>query len=179
MRTKKLPAIFLDRDGVITRENGVITKPGDVVLYDDAAEAISNLKNKGFLVIIVTNQSGIARGLFSEEELDLLHEKIKEKTRVDAIYYCPHCAEGIISQYSIKCECRKPNIGLLKKACKDFDIDLSHSWMVGDRRSDILFGKNAGIKTILVKTGYGGADLTSDIQPDIVVDGIKDVARVI
>lgn len=148
-------AIFLDRDGTINKANGFITKPEQFELIDGASAAIKKINKSGYLAIVVTNQPVIARGDCSFEELQLLHNKMetelgKDGAYVDAIYYCPHHTdkgfEGERIAYKIECDCRKPNPGLLLKAAKDFNIDLSESIMIGDSRNDVLAGENAGCK---------------------------------
>lgn len=148
-----MPAVFLDRDGVLTIENGRITLPKEVKIYDYVDKCIARIHSKGYLCIVITNQSGVARGLFTEEELLDFHNRLKEITGVDAIYYCPHYMEGIVSKYSIRCRCRKPEIGLISQACMDYDIDMNKSWMVGDRIVDVKTGINAGVRTALLTHG--------------------------
>ena len=170
---KVRPAVFLDRDGVLTVEEKRIVHPAQVKLYKDAAENVRRLKDKGFLVIVISNQSGVARGLFSEEELCKLHDRLKSETGVDGIYYCPHHLEGAVKEYAIECDCRKPKTGMIDKARADHSIDMSRSWMVGDRESDILTGRNAGIRTILVRAGYGEDDIKRGVSADVVLDDLS------
>jgi D-glycero-D-manno-heptose 1,7-bisphosphate phosphatase len=166
-------AIFLDRDGVLTIERGYICKIDEVELFPYASECINCIHEKGYVAIVITNQSGVARGLFQEEELQALHDRIIKATGVDAIYYCPHYIKGIVSRYSISCNCRKPNIGLIERAQKDFEIDLKKSYMVGDRATDIQTGRNAGLRTVLLESGYGSGDLNQQIQADYTVKDLK------
>ena len=169
------PAVFMDRDGVLTVEKKRITLPGDIELYENAANAVTRLHEIGYIVIVVSNQSGIARGLYSEEDVNSLHMKIKEMTGVDEIYYCPHHPDGIIDKYAVDCDCRKPGLGMFHSALKNFQIDIGRSYMVGDRSADIEFGKKAGLTTILVRTGYGGKDMDSKLVADHIVDDIHGV----
>jgi D,D-heptose 1,7-bisphosphate phosphatase len=151
------PAIFLDRDGTINEDPGYISDPGKVILLPEAANALSLLKKNGYLLIVISNQSGIARGLMTAEDVDRVNEKVnsllqKYGVEIDAFYYCPAHPDFSSEE---ECECRKPSTKLLFEAVKEFNIDLERSYFVGDLISDIQCGKNAGIKTILVKTGKG------------------------
>lgn len=148
-------AVFLDRDGVITKENFRITNPEDVEILDYTDECIGKLHSLGFLVIVVTNQSGVARGLFTEDELIRLNELLIKEIDVDDVLYCPHHPDGIVEKYAKKCECRKPGTGMIEAATVKYNIDLSKSFLVGDRESDIEAGRKAGVKTVLVESGYG------------------------
>ena len=168
-------AVFLDRDGVINKDVGYLRSWQEFNFIPGSKEAISLLCNSGFSVIVVTNQSGIARGYFSEEALSDIHEKMKREIEmsgghIDGIYYCPHMA-------NYGCRCRKPDTGMMEQAAKEHDIDLSASYMVGDKPIDIETGKRIGCKTILVRTGYGSA--YSGPEPDLVADNLLDAARMI
>jgi histidinol-phosphate phosphatase family protein len=152
---KKQKAVFLDRDGTIVEHVHHLHKIEDLALIEGSAKAIKKINNAGFLAIVITNQSVVARGLCSEEELLKINNKMEtllgEKgARLDAIYYCPHHPD-----YTGKCNCRKPKIGMVKSAQRDFNIDLKKSYFVGDTNADIMCGINAGLKTIGVKTGQG------------------------
>jgi histidinol-phosphate phosphatase family protein len=152
-RTLKAPAVFLDRDGTIIFDRNYLKLPKQVRLYSFAAESINRLKAAGFKVVVVTNQSGVARGFFSENELKKVHDfffslLMKAGTRVDALYYCPHVDED-------NCNCRKPKIGMALKGEKDLDIDLKRSYAVGNSIRDYILGFNMGGKGILVLTGHG------------------------
>jgi len=149
------PAIFLDRDGVVTKEVDLLHNPTQLELIDGVPEAIQYINTKGYLVIIVTNQPVIARNLCSIEELNYIHKKLetllgKNHAYIDAIYYCPHHPDGGYpeerKEYKIVCNCRKPKPGMLLNAAKVWNIDLANSYMIGDRNSDIQAGKNAGVK---------------------------------
>ncbi len=154
------PAVFLDRDGTINEQMGYVNHPSRFVLLPRTGEAIRLLNEKGFYVVIVSNQSGVARGYFPESLLDeinsLMHKKLaKAGAHIDAIYYCPHYPTGLIKKYTKKCDCRKPGIGLLKRATEDLPIDMSRSYVVGDTCSDLEMGQKAGLPSVLVRTGYG------------------------
>lgn len=163
----KQKAIFLDRDGTINKMVGFITRPEQFELIPGVAEAIKKMNKAGYLVIVVTNQPVIARGECSFEELQIIHDKMetelgKKGAFVDAIYVCPHHTDkgfnGERLEYKCNCDCRKPKPGLLLQAAKDFNIDLSESYMIGDSERDVEAGKNAGIKkSILIETNQAGA----------------------
>ena len=153
-KEKKKPAVFLDRDGVLTKEKSYVLSVKELEIFPYTAECIRQIHKKGYYAVVITNQSGIARGLFTEDELAEMNDRLIKETGVDAVYYCPHHPEGKVKEYRKKCSCRKPETGLLKAAARDLDIDMSESWMVGDRAGDILAGKKAGVKTILLESGY-------------------------
>lgn len=165
----KQKAIFLDRDGTINKYVGYLTKPKEFELLPGVAEAIRKINNSGYLAIVVTNQPGIAQGRLTEVTLQVIHHKMetllgKEGAFVNRIYYCPHHPdkgfEGEVPELKINCDCRKPKPGMLLQAAKDFNIDLSASWMIGDDQRDVLTGKNAGCHTALIGTADYGQDET-------------------
>ena len=156
-------AIFLDRDGTINFEVNYLYKPVDWEWIPGAIEAIKLLNANGFLVFVVSNQSGVARGEYTGEDVDKLHVYVNNQLQshngtIDAFYYCQHHPD-----YGEKkqCACRKPKAGMIEQACIDYDIDLDKSWLIGDKLSDVQAGENAGVSTILVMTGYGGSFLNS------------------
>lgn len=180
MRTKSgKPAVFLDRDGVLTEENGYIKSVENLKLFPYTAECIRQIHEKGYYAIVITNQSGVARGLFTEEELWKMNDYLRKQTNVDAIFYCPHHPEGKIEKYRKLCNCRKPGTGMFEAACREFEIDMQNSYMVGDRASDIAAGQNAGVKTILLESGYGTAGLESAVTPDYIMKDLRDVLAVL
>ncbi len=152
--------IFLDRDGTINKEVNYLYKTDEFEFIDGAIEAIKTFHELGFKVIVITNQAGVARGYYEEKDVQTLHNYLdkvlqEHNTFIDAYYYCPHHPEGTVEKYSGKCNCRKPEIGMIEQAKMDYDIDLITSIIIGDKESDILTGKNAGIgKTVLVKSGH-------------------------
>lgn len=172
MLKKRKPAIFLDRDGVLTKEKSYICSVGELEIFPYTADCIQQIKDKGYYAIVITNQSGIARGLFSEDELRKMNQYLLRETGVDAIYYCPHHPEGIVEKYKKVCRCRKPEIGLIEQACKDFNIDMDKSYIIGDRSSDIIAGQRAGIKTVLLESGYGTKNLEKYVSSDYVFDNL-------
>ena len=154
------PAVFLDRDGTINEQMGYINHLSRFVLLPGVENAIRDLNERRFYVVVVSNQSGVARGYFPEKLLYEINAFMEARlaeagARIDAIYYCPHYPNGSIKEYAKRCECRKPGIGLIRKALKDLPIELTRSYVVGDTCSDLEMGENAGIPGILVETGYG------------------------
>ena len=157
--SQKQKAVFLDRDGTINKSSGFITKPEQFELIPGAAEAIKKINKSGYLAIVVTNQPVIARGDCTFEELQLIHNKMetelgKEGAFIDGLYFCPHHTDkgfpGERPEYKCDCECRKPKAGLFLQAAKDFNIDLSQSYMIGDSENDVKAGINAGCKDSLL-----------------------------
>ncbi|MDH3998276.1 MAG: D-glycero-beta-D-manno-heptose 1,7-bisphosphate 7-phosphatase [Desulfuromonadales bacterium] len=153
-------AVFLDRDGTINLEKDYLYEIDDFDFIFGAEIAIKKLKDAGFLVVVVTNQSGIGRGYYTERDVLHLHRHIqlqlqKENTSIDAFYYCPHHPEKGIGDYRQDCQCRKGQPGMLLQAASEHGIDLESSFMVGDKRADIEAGQNAGCTPLLVLTGYG------------------------
>jgi D-glycero-D-manno-heptose 1,7-bisphosphate phosphatase len=151
-------AIFLDRDGTITNSGDHIYKIEDLVFLPRVIEGLKKLQETGYKFIIVTNQAGIAKGLFSENEYfafrNELYKRLDEQgILIDAEYFCPHHINGVIGKYKFDCNCRKPKTGMLEQAAKDFDLNLAECWMIGDNPSDLLAGKKAGCRTIHVLTG--------------------------
>lgn len=167
---QKQKAIFLDRDGTINRYVGFLRNIDEFELLPGVEKAVNKINTSGNLAIVVTNQPVIARGEVAFEQLQLIHEKMEtllgaEGAYLDGTYYCPHHPhkgyKGEIPELKIECDCRKPKPGMLLKAAKDFNIDLSQSWMIGDGENDIKAGKAAGCRTVLIGTDYYGQDLTA------------------
>lgn len=175
----KKPAVFLDRDGVLTEERGYVASIEALRIFPYAAECVRQIHEKGYYAIVITNQSGVARGLFTEEQLLQMNAYLMRQTGVDAVYYCPHHPEGKVEKYRKVCQCRKPGIGMIQKACREFGIDLTGSYMVGDRAGDILAGQNAGVKTVLVESGYGTERLECAVLPDYIVRDLRDVIEIL
>ena len=159
------PAVFLDRDGTINVDHGYVHTPEAFEFLDGAPEAITELNRAGYLVLLVTNQSGVARGLYTEADVQRVHDHMMQQltqrgARLDAIYYCPDHPQGI-GEYRRPSRCRKPDIGMFEAASRDFRLATSQSWMVGDKLSDIHFGLNAGLRPILVLSGQHEGDVDS------------------
>lgn len=161
----KQKVIFLDRDGVICKEKSYVISLDEIEIFDYTRECIEIIHSLGYLAVVITNQSAVAKGLMAEEKLIEINDYIQKQTLVDKIYYCPH--------YNQDCNCRKPKIGLLEKAIKDFDLDLTDAYFVGDRASDILTGQNIGIKTVLLESGYGTKRLEEEVLPDYILKDLK------
>ena len=182
-------AVFLDRDGVITREPPYYAHRIDQLeLISKSAEAIRLLNKSGFKVIVVSNQSGVARGYYQEKDIEIYNRVMKkkleeEKAYIDAIYYCPHHPRAAIEKYKIDCECRKPKPGMLKQAEKDLNLNLKLSFLVGDKMSDIEAGYRAGCKTILVLTGQGNDELKKiskmNIKPNYISKDLYTASQII
>jgi len=179
------PAVFLDRDGTIIREVGYLRSPTQVRLLPGAAEAIRRLNQAGFAVVVATNQSGIARGLLTEEGLKLIHAALRRRlakrgARLDAIYHCPHHPEAAAPEHRRRCRCRKPAPGMLLRAARELDLDLTRSFAVGDGERDVIAGLRAGCCTALVRTGYR-ADTEKRLggkpRPDYVADDLLGAAN--
>ncbi len=174
------PAVFLDRDGTIIDEVGYLDRPERVELYPFSTAAIRALNHAGFRVVMVTNQSGIARGFFDEGVVHAVHEHIAGLLRVggahiDAYYYCPHHPDGRVAAYSVPCTCRKPGRGLVDRAVQELAVDPARSFTVGDRWLDVKLATNVGGRGILVRTGYGSLEETrppADVTVDAVVNNL-------
>jgi len=182
-RPVRTPAVFLDRDGTINEQMGYINHISRFQLLPGAAAAIHRLNIKNIPVIVVTNQSGLARGYFPEQLLTAVHEKMhrqlaEEGAHVDGVYICPHHPEARKERYRLVCNCRKPKTGLLEQAAQELNIDLGASFMVGDRWSDLRCGIKAGATPVLVLTGYGRGDLeyigpSQQVQPAYIADDLS------
>ena len=162
---KRLPnAVFLDRDGVINEEVGLLYELGQMSLIPGSAAAVRRLNGLGLPTIVVTNQAVVAHGLCTETKLAEIHEELQRQlaeaagASLSAIYYCPHIADAEVPEYRMACEDRKPGIGMFRKAAAEFGLDLRRCVMVGDRSGDIEAGQTAGCVTILVETGIAGHD---------------------
>ncbi len=178
------PAVFLDRDGTINEQMGYINHIDRFQMLPDAAQAIKKLNDAGIPTVVVTNQSGLARGYFPAELLDDVHEKMEnalalEGAHVDGIYICPHHPEAKEEKYRKACNCRKPKIGLFEQAAQDLNIDLQKSYVVGDRWSDLKAAVKCNSVPVLVLTGYGRGDYeyigpTQKVEPAFVAENLKD-----
>lgn len=163
---EKRKAAFIDRDGTLIEEVNFLSRLEDLQIFSYTGEAVRRLKNAGFLIVVVTNQSGVGRKIFEEAAMHAIHAQIQTSLTLDAFYFCPHLpTEG--------CRCRKPNTGMIEAAQRDFSIDLENSWMIGDKTIDVETGFNAGIKTALVLTGYGRkAQAELQRKPDVVAENL-------
>jgi D-glycero-D-manno-heptose 1,7-bisphosphate phosphatase len=157
------PAVFLDRDGTLIEEVGYLDNLDRMAFYPWSVDAVRLLNRASFLVLLVTNQAGVARGLFGEELVVAAHREIGRRleaggARLDAYYYCPHHPTAPVATYRVECDCRKPRTGMIRRAERAFDIDISRSFVVGDRWRDIEMGREAGARGILVRSGYGRSE---------------------
>jgi len=180
------PALFLDRDGVLTVENSYITRPEGLRLETGAAEAVRTLNAAGVLAVVVSNQSGVARGLMSEQDMADVHARLEQLlsedgATLDAAYYCPNHLEGTVERFSRDASCRKPQTGMIDAAVRDLGIDLSASAMVGDQLTDAELAERAGIPCVLVETGKGQSSYkeaqASGLPVAVLVPGVLDAAR--
>jgi D-glycero-D-manno-heptose 1,7-bisphosphate phosphatase len=174
----KRPAIFLDRDGTLIEEVNYLSRVEDLRLFPFSADAVKLLKNAGFLIIVVTNQSGIGRGIYTEADMHAIHDAIQTELNgaIDAFYFCPHLpCDG--------CECRKPKLGMIEAAIRDFGIDRENSWMIGDKKIDVETGQSAGMRTALVLIGYGTQqrgllEQLPEVMEDDLGAAVAEIARI-
>ena len=163
------PAVFLDRDGTVAREVGYLADLARLVLVPGSGDAVRRINQEGMLAVLVTNQSGAARGLFPLELIDRANERLRallaeHGARLDAIYVCPHLEEGVVPELAVACDCRKPMPGLFLRAIADLDIDAEASYSIGDHSRDLVPAASLGARTIGVRTGYGAS--TDGFAPD-------------
>ena len=177
-QTRKLLAVFLDRDGVLNEEVGYICRPDQISLIPGVGSAVKRLNESGFSVIVVSNQSAIGRGICSEIEIQQVNSHLSEQlswlgAKIMKFYYCPHHPTEAMGDYLQTCECRKPNPGMLRQAASDLDLDLTKSVMVGDRLTDIEAGRSVGCRTVLIENiplnDSQGSVPSDRIQPDLKV----------
>jgi D-glycero-D-manno-heptose 1,7-bisphosphate phosphatase len=176
------PAVFLDRDGTLVEEAGYLDRLERLVFFPYSVDAVRLLNRANLAVVIVTNQAGIARGIFKESFVAEAHRYISGRlsaggARVDAFYYCPHHPEAVIEEYRKSCDCRKPQPGLLKRAASDLDLALDRSFVVGDRWHDLEAGERVGARGVLVRTGYGKTEEAAPhakVTPSAIVDNVME-----
>jgi D-glycero-D-manno-heptose 1,7-bisphosphate phosphatase len=182
-------AVFIDRDGTISEEVGYVNHASRLRVFPFAAEAVRALNEQGWLAVLVTNQSGVARGYFEEDLIGEVHKLLTAElarggARLDAIYYCPHHPSAGGPPYRQDCDCRKPKPGLLLRAARDLGLDLARCWMVGDRYGDTELARNAGVRSALVLTGYGRGELEHQsaawrYRPDLVAENLLEAVQTI
>lgn len=179
------PAIFLDRDNTIIRNDDHLGDPAGVDLFDDTVGSLHRFDEAGYALVIVTNQSGVARGLFTEEDVHAVHDTIRTQVR-DASggrdlllhwYHSPYHPDGHVEPFNIAHDTRKPEPGMLQRAAKDLDLDLTGSWMIGDTPRDVRAGQNAGCRTILLR--HSGYDTMDEPAPDAIVNSLANAVDVI
>lgn len=154
----KHKAVFFDRDGTLNVDTEYLCRIEDFRWIEGAVDAIRYCNDKGYLVIVVTNQSGVARGYFTEEDVRRFHDWMngelgKQGARIDAFYFCPHHPEGLVPEYARECDCRKPAPGLVDRACREYSIDRSASILIGDRKRDVQCAERAGVTGIYYRGG--------------------------
>jgi D-glycero-D-manno-heptose 1,7-bisphosphate phosphatase len=179
-------AVFLDRDGTLNEEVGYIHDARNLNLIPGAGEAVRSLNQAGVLAILVTNQSGPARGYYPESHIHTLHERLNdllmdEGAVLDDLYYCPHLPDGTDPRYAIACQCRKPGTLLVDRAVEKHGIDLSRSYVVGDKATDVELGQAAGCRTVLLTSGFGERVLAGEyqwkVEPDFVAPTVLEATR--
>ncbi len=189
MSNRDRPVVFLDRDGTLNIEIGYIRNVDDLQLIPGAGQSIKRLNDSGIAAILVTNQSGAARNYYLESHINELHKRLKsllaeQEAFLDDVYYCPHLPEGVNPQFNIVCDCRKPAIGLVERAYSAHpNLSRKQSFMVGDKEADIGLARNAQIRSILVKSGYGEKTLETliaqNIKPDFIALDINEAVDLI
>lgn len=162
------PAAFIDRDGTLIEEVNFLSRVEDLNVFPYTADALRMLKELGFYIVVLTNQSGIGRGIYTESDMHSIHDAMQQELEgaIDAFYFCPHLPDA-------GCECRKPGLGMIRQAQKEFSIDLGRSWMIGDKKLDVETGKNAGVGSALVLTGYGrNHQHELNERPDVIAEDL-------
>lgn len=178
-------ALFLDRDGTLVEPRHYPSKPADLILQAEIGPLLRTFQDAGWELVVITNQSGLARGLFTEDDLEKMHTWLREMLRkwgieLNSIQYCPHHIEGVLPHLAVACDCRKPEPGMLLNAARERDIDLTRSWMVGDILDDIEAGNRAGCRTALVDLGTESQPASDVRWPDLVArttaDALEQIA---
>ena len=175
-------AVFLDRDGTMNVDVGYLDRVERFALFPWTLDAVRLLRNSGYYVVIVTNQSGVARGMVAEMFIEEIHQLMQDDlamvgSQLDGLYYCPHESDALVREYRMECDCQKPKSGLIDRAVADLDIDVSRSFVVGDKWSDIGLAQNVGARGVLVRTGYGWSQEQHPVEgvvPEAVVDTLMD-----
>lgn len=175
-RSGKQAAVFLDRDGVLCAEKGYVTQVGELEIFPYVKGCIGQLHQMGFLAVCITNQSAVARGMMPERALVEMNRYLCRETGIDDVFYCPHYP-GVAGRYGIVCTCRKPGTGMVDRAVEKYGIDRGASYLVGDRASDILCGQRAGLRTVLLESGYGTAGLEQQVAADFVYNDLAEFVK--
>lgn len=180
-RQAQRQAVFLDRDGTLNREVNYLHRPENFEWVPGAPEAVRRLNDAGLLTVVVTNQSGVARGYYEEEAVHRLHRHMQDELErygasLDAFYYSPYHPEGEVAPYDRMSACRKPNPGMFEQALNEWKIDPQHSFVVGDKNTDLAPGHQLGMTTILVRTGYGREEC-AETNADYIEDDLAAAAR--
>lgn len=171
----KTPGVFVDRDGTLIREVGYLRRMAQIEVLPRVPEALQLLRRHGLKVVVLTNQSAVARGFITEQQLQGIHEQLKRQLAgcgafVDGIYYCPHHPTEGMDAYRVSCDCRKPNVGLVQRAAEEFNLECARSYMVGDQSSDMELAFRIGAKGILIRAG---AEMSEDLGS--VILAVKDL----
>ncbi|MFC1454917.1 D-glycero-alpha-D-manno-heptose-1,7-bisphosphate 7-phosphatase [Candidatus Undinarchaeota archaeon] len=172
-----MKTIFLDRDGTIIKDKNYIKDPNDIEFFEGTIDTLKRLSDSGYQLVIISNQSGVGRGILTIEQMNEVNKKLmntfdRAGIKFAGAYYCSHAPED-------KCPCRKPNTGLIEKAKQDLEIDFTESWFVGDKSVDVALGEKIGVRTILLHTGYAGKDTEQGAKPDFEAETIKEAADII
>jgi len=178
--------IFLDRDGTLIEEKDFLTNVDDIEIFPHSSEAIGILRKLGYLIVVVSNQSGVARGYLTEQQVIEINEEIfrrleEQDARPDLFFYCPHHPEATLAEYRVECDCRKPAPGMVRMAEQLLNIDIRTSFSIGDKLSDVQLCQNLGGRGLLVLTGYGKSELekseSTGVRPDYIADNLLDAAH--
>lgn len=179
---KKRKVLFLDRDGTLIVDKSYMHKVEDLEIIPEALTALKNLSKLNYAIVLITNQSGIARGKYNEEQFWIFQKAFEKQLKshgvtLDAVYFCPHHDEkGTIPEYTIVCECRKPKPGMLLNAQKDLNLDLEESWMVGDKDEDVMTGQKLGLNTVRIRSDYGYKE---GVQPTHTVNHLMEFYEIL
>jgi D,D-heptose 1,7-bisphosphate phosphatase len=176
--TTRRPAAFLDRDGTINVDAGYIDRLDRLELYPFAIDAIRLFRRAGYLVVVITNQAGVAQGLYGEDFVETTARFLADRaklgdTQIDGHYYCPHSPDAVVERYRVDCECRKPKAGMARRAAEELGIDLARSVVIGDRWRDLAVAQAVGARGIMVKTGYGATEALRP-PPGMTADAVCD-----
>lgn len=179
-------AVFLDRDGTLVEEKHYLAEAGALALYPWTLDALRTLGETGLALVVLSNQSGVARGLFDEGAVAAVNARLASLlaaggVRLDGVYYCPHLAEGSVPDYAIDCDCRKPRPGMLDRAARELDLELPGSWVVGDKPDDLGLAATRGLRALLVRSGHGAETEAAGAAAgaEQVLDTLLEAARVI
>ena len=173
------PAVFLDRDGTIVEECGYLDRLDRLTLFPWSVDAVRLLKRAGFATVVITNQAAVGRGIIDEAFVHTVHGAIDKRLEgtgasIDRYFYCPHFAESKIERYRQSCRCRKPGPGMIEQACQELDLDLSRSFVVGDRWLDVACGRAAGTGAILVRSGPERQDPPEGVRADVILENLME-----
>ena len=177
-------AVFLDRDGTLVHPRHYPSRPEDLRLYDGIAPGLRALRRMGFRLVVITNQSGLARGLFTEADLDRMHGRLRERLAaddvwLDGIYHCPHHPDGVVPGLARRCDCRKPEPGMLLRAARELHLSLADSWLVGDILDDVEAGHRVGCQSVLVDLGTESPPAAPQRRPDFIARDTRHALRLI